>query len=90
MTFIDWSDSEGMFDLFEEFIRDEINQSIEDPERQQFLRHFLREVSSMNEVTIANAILKLREIQDSIPDEFQTDTAVLHLADLIHELERNT
>ena len=90
MSFIDWSDSEGMFDLFQEFIRDEMNESFDDPERQQFLRNLLAEISSLNQMTIADAILKLRTIHDSIPGEFQTDSAFLHLRDLITELERST
>jgi hypothetical protein len=88
MTFIDWSDSEGMFDLFKEFIRDEMNDSLEDKERQQFLNHLLREVSSLNEVSIVDALKKLGAIRDTIQGEFRTDPAFLHLIDLIHELER--
>jgi hypothetical protein len=88
MSFIDWSDSQGMFDLFKEFIRDEINDSFTDPARQQFLSQLLTEVSSANEVTIPNAVKKLRAIQDSIQEEFKADSVYLHLIDLINELER--
>ena len=85
MSFIDWSDSEGKFDLFAEFIRDEINDSFRDPQRQQFLRCLLRDVSSASEVTIPNAIKKLKAIQDSIQEEFKSDPVYLHLIDLVNE-----
>ena len=86
MTFIDWSDSEGMFDLFIEFIRDEMNDG--DEQRQKFLRHVLKSVRSVNELTVGDAIKKLIEIQDSIDEEFKTDPVFLHLTDFINELKR--
>ena len=88
MTFIDWSDSEGMFDLLIEFIRDEINDSPGDADRQQFLRQLLAKVSAADEVTVADAIKKLTSIQDSIEEEFKSDPVFLHISDFIHELER--
>lgn len=89
MTFIDWSDSEGMFDLFIEFIRDEMNDSLEDPHRQQFLGYLLGKVrSASNERTLGDAIQKLTAIESSIDEEFKTDTVVVHIIDFINELER--
>ena len=75
-----------MFDLLIEFIRDEMNDG--DAERQEFLGHLLTTVNAINEVTIADAIKKLTEIQDSIDEEFKTDPVFLHITDFINELER--
>jgi hypothetical protein len=88
MAFIDWSDSEGMFDLLIEFIRDEMNDSPGDPDRQQFLGYLLTKVSASNECTVADAIKKLTAIQSSIDEEFKTDPVVLHITDFINELKR--
>ena len=87
MTFIDWSDAEGMVELFEEFIRDEMNDSLEDTERQQFLGHLLGDVEPIREVGMEDAIQRLRTIQESLREEFRADLVSLHLADLIDELE---
>ena len=87
MTFIDWSDAEGMVDLFQEFVRDEVNDSLADTERQRFLNQLLEDVGSMREAKSADAIRRLRAIQESIPGEFSADPASFHLADLIQELE---
>ena len=87
MTFIDWSDAEGMVDLFQEFVRDEMNDSLADTERQRFLNHLIEDVRSTREAKPVSVIPRLRAIQDSIPGEFSADPASLHLADLIQELE---
>jgi hypothetical protein len=89
MSFIDWSDAEGMIELFQEFIRDEWSDSLADTERREFLEDLLSEVGSMQKLTIVEALQKLREIHESIQEEFRGDPASLHLSDLIHELERN-
>jgi hypothetical protein len=88
MTFMDWSDAEGMFDLLTEFIRDEINDSPGDPHRQQFLNYLLTQVNASNEGTVADTIKKLTAIQSSIDEQFKTDPVVLHISDFINELER--
>jgi molecular chaperone DnaK (HSP70) len=88
MTFIDWSDAEGMVELFEEFIRDEMNDSLSDTERQQFLSNLLGDVERIREVGMEGAIQRLRTIQESLQEDFREDPASLHLADLIDELER--
>ena len=88
MTFIDWSDSEGMFDLLVEFIRDEMSDSRGDANRQQFLAQLLTKVSALNEVAVANVGKMLRAIQYSIDEEFKQDPVFLHITDLINELER--
>jgi hypothetical protein len=87
LTFIDWSDAEGMVDLFQEFVRDELNHRPADTERQVFLNQLLEDVWSMREAKDVDAIRRLRAIQESIPGEFSVDPASLHLADLIEELE---
>ena len=76
-----------MVDLFQEFVRDELNHRPADTERQSFLDELLEDVRSMRESKHADAIERLRAIQESIPDEFSRDPASLHLADLIQELE---
>jgi len=76
-----------MVELFEEFIRDEMNDSLEDTERQQFLSHLLGDVEPIREVGMEDAIQRLRTIQESLREEFRADLVSLHLADLIDELE---
>jgi hypothetical protein len=88
MTFIDWSDSEGMFDLLLEFIRDEKNASVGDAPRQRFLTGLLVKVMAAKELAPTKAINHLRAIHDSIGDEFKDDPALLHLTHFIEELER--
>lgn len=87
MTFIDWSDAEGMVELFQEFVRDEMNDSLSDAERQAFLTQLLEDVESMREGNSGYVLQRLKAIQGSIPAEFNADPASLHLADLIQELE---
>ncbi len=87
MTFIDWSDSEGMLDLFQEFLRDEMSACSADTERHRFLNQLAADVGSVREAGIEDAIPSLRTILESIQGEFRADPASLHLADLIGELE---
>ena len=87
MTFIDWSDAEGMVELFQEFVRDEMNGCLTDTERQGFLNQLLEDVGSMREAESLFAMQRLRAIQESIPGEFSADPASSHLTDLIQELE---
>jgi hypothetical protein len=88
MTFIDWSDSEGMFDLLLEFLRDEKNACAGDAARQGFLAGLLLKVISAKELAPTKAINQLRAIHDSIDGEFKDDPAFLHIEHLIEELER--
>jgi hypothetical protein len=88
MTFIDWSDSEGMFDLLLEFIRDEKNSCVGDAPRQRFLTDLLVKVMAAKELAPTKAINYLRAIHDSTRDEFKDDTVLLHVMDFIEELER--
>jgi hypothetical protein len=88
MTFIDWSDSEAMFDLLLEFIRDEKNASVDDAPRQKFLTSMLREVMEAQELEPAEAIHHLRVIHQLVDPKFKNDPVCLHLIDFIEELER--
>ena len=76
-----------MVDLFQESVRDEMNDSLADTERQRFLNQLIEDVESMREAKSVSVIPRLRAIQESIPVEFNADPASLHLADLIQELE---
>jgi hypothetical protein len=88
MTFIDWSDSEGMFDLLLEFIRDEKNASVGDVPRQRFLSRLLIETMAAQEMTPKEAIQRLKAIQDLVDEEFKNDPVLLHVMHLVEELER--
>jgi hypothetical protein len=88
MTFIDWADSEGMFDLLLEFIRDEKNASVGDAPRQRFLTGLLVKVNAAKELAPTKAISYLRAIHDSIGDEFKDDPALVHVTHFIEDLER--
>ena len=76
-----------MVELFEEFIRDEMNDSLKDTEREQFLSHLLGDMEPIREAGMEDAIQRLRTIQESLREEFRADLVSLHLADLIDELE---
>jgi hypothetical protein len=86
MTFIDWSDSEGMFDLLLEFIRDEINSCVGDNARQKFLESLSVNVTAVRRIAPGKAISRLRDIHDSVAEEFKDDPAILHISDFIQEL----
>jgi hypothetical protein len=90
VTFIDWSDAEGMIELFTDFVRDEWSNSSTDTERRDFLDDLLGEAESMQNLTPLETLQRLREIYDAIRREFRADPASLHLADLIQELERTS
>ena len=49
MTFIDWSDPEGMFGLLIEYVADERNESVGDSVRQKFLTQLLIDLTAANE-----------------------------------------
>jgi hypothetical protein len=87
VTFIDWSDAEGMIDLYQEFVRDEMS-DVTDLERRRFLGRVLGDVRSIREAGMSDALEKLRAVHDSIDGEFSSDPAATHLTDLIAELER--
>ncbi len=92
MTFIDWSDSEGIVALLIEFVADERNECLRDAKRQQFLADLLVDLRAFEQqfatVSGTNAINELRTIYNSIDPEFRSDPAMVHFKDCIEELER--
>jgi hypothetical protein len=92
MTFIDWSDSEGMFALLVDFVADEGRACVADGEREHFLAHLLRDLTAIEQqistMPPAQVIHALREVRDGLPHAFADDPVVLHVDACIEELER--
>jgi hypothetical protein len=92
MTFIDWSDSEGMFGLLLDYVADARAECPEDAERQLFLSELLAQLRATEgqvaEPSPAGTIQELRNIHASVDPEFATDPVMVHLHDCIEELER--
>lgn len=90
MSFIDWSDDEGIFGLLIEFVVDERNDAVADPKRKRFLTGLLADLHATKErfdENHADAINQLKTIYDSIDSEFRNDVVVVHIGDCIDELE---
>jgi hypothetical protein len=92
VTFIDWSDAEGMFGLLLDFVADESSECRNDPERLRFLSDLsakLRIVESqISEIPVSVVLQRLRDIQESVGPEFANDPVMLHLEDCIEEVQR--
>lgn len=92
MSFIDWSDSEGMFGLFLDFVADASAECPEDAERHRFLADLLARLrtvaSELPEISTAVLIEKLRDIRESVDIDFAQDPVTVHLHDCLEELER--
>ena len=92
MTFIDWSDFEGMLELLKEYILDEKKECRSDPARSQFLSELLHEIRSVtegsHEIQPQFARRQLQTIYDSIDPAFRDDPVTVHIKDCIAELER--
>ena len=92
MTFIDWSDSEGMFGLLLDFITDQRAECQQDPERHHFLSELLTQLTAaearMAETPASAVIQELRDAHESVDREFTGDPVMAHLRDCIEELER--
>ena len=92
MTFIDWSDSEGMLALLVEFVADERNDCPQDIGRAEFLADLLADLTTLQKQFTAisgmQAIDELRTIHNSIDQAFQDDPVMLHVKACIEELER--
>ncbi|MGH7587586.1 MAG: hypothetical protein ACRELU_03230 [Gemmatimonadota bacterium] len=92
MTFIDLSDSEGMFGLLLDFVADEKAECEEDPERQRFLSDLLVQLRTLEarlaEVSACVIVQGLKDAYDSVGPEFAGDPVMAHLRDCIEELER--
>lgn len=91
MSFIDWSDSEGMLALLIEFVVDERNECRGDVRRQQFLTDLLVSLTALEEqfatISGTEAIDELRTIHSSIDQEFKDDPVIVHVKAYIEELE---
>lgn len=92
MTFIDWSDAEGMFGLLVEFVADECKECTADAERARFLRNILRELTTIEEriadIPVTQAIRALKDVCDGVAQEFADDPVIVHVEACIEELER--
>lgn len=92
MSFIDWSDSEGMFGLLIEYVADEKKDCRSDDGRQRFLADLMKKLIALQQqsdvLSGVEFIQQLRTIQKSVDREFGNDAAMLHLNDCIEELER--
>ena len=91
MTFIDWSDSEGMLELLAEFVGDARNECLKDVKRQQFLSALFIQLDELVQQfsNTQNPINRLRSIYNSIDPEFKDDAVTIHVSDCIEELERS-
>lgn len=92
MTFIDWSDSEGMFGLLLDFVADERRECEEDAERRQFLAGLLARLRTLEERLVESSASvvarELKDVYESVRPDFAGDPVVAHLRDCIEELER--
>jgi hypothetical protein len=92
VTFIDWSDAEGMFGLLLDFVADERTECEGDPRRQRFLSVLLAELRTsearLAEVSTAIVVQGLRDVHESVGPEFAGDAVMIHLRACIEELER--
>jgi hypothetical protein len=91
MSFIDWSDAEGMFGLLIDYVADEQRAS-EDSARRKFLSRLQRRLEELREsfesMASVEALTALHAIRHSIGEEFESDAVVEHLSACIEELER--
>lgn len=92
MSFIDWSDAEGIFGLLVELVADETTDCQNDPERRRFLADLLAQLRALGarlpRIPVSVAIHRLRDLHESADPEFADDTVIVHLRDCIEEFER--
>lgn len=92
MTFIDWSDPEEMLGLLTEYVADARQDSQADPGRAAFLDALLNDLTQLtrqsDEVSLDEAISRLREIQGIHSDDLGDDPVLRHVEDCIGELVR--
>ena len=92
MTFIDWSDAEGMFDLLVDLVADERAECRQDPERLRFVEDLLAQLRTVEaklpQIPAAATIQSLEVIHGSADPVFAGDPVMVHLKDCIDELER--
>jgi hypothetical protein len=91
MAYIDWSDGDDMFGLLVDYFYD-ARSDAEDPKRRSFLSGLIRDLEALQERFDAlpgvEAVSRLREIHDSVDEEFSEDPVIEHLAACADELER--
>jgi hypothetical protein len=91
VTFIDWSDAEGMFGLFVDFVADERAECDRDPDRLRFLDDLLEQLrnveAKLSLVPDTATIQSLKGLLEFADPGFADDPVVVHLNDLIDELE---
>lgn len=94
MTFIDWSDAEGMFGLLVDFVADVRAECRGDPQRLRFVEDLLTTLRAVEaelaRIPTEAALQRLKDLQESADAEFSGDPVMVHLNDLIDELERIT
>lgn len=92
MTFIDWSDAGGLFDLLLDLVVEEQAGCRVGGERKRFLSDLLTQLRTVEarfpEVPASVVIQELRAIHDSLDAEFANDSVTAHLRDCIDELDR--
>ncbi len=93
MTFIDWSDAEGMLGLFVELVADERAESLGDTERLSFVEDLLAALRTVEadlpSISMLTMVQRLRSLRDSVDPEFSDDPVMVHINDLLDELERS-
>ena len=91
MTFIDLSDVEGMIGLYVEFVADERAECQNDPERLGVVDDLLARLKSMganlDQIDLPTTIQKLKGLHESVGQEFARDPVMVHLSDLLDEIE---
>lgn len=94
VTFIDWSDAEGMFGLLVDFVADVRAECRGDPQRLRFVEDLLTTLRAVEaelaRIPTEAALQRLKDLQESADAEFSGDPVMVHLNDLIDELERIT
>ena len=81
-----------MFGLLLEYVRDERSECPGDAKRRRFLSLLLADLETLAEkfhdLTKEDAIDRLRNIHDSIEQEFANDHVTIHIKDCLEEVER--
>lgn len=91
MSLIDWSDPDEMLGLLVEYVADEMGASSDDADRYQFLNQLSRDLAAIADLgfeSIDRIELTLREVHDSQPREFASDSVMAHMEACADELHR--
>ncbi|PWT92369.1 MAG: hypothetical protein C5B54_03635 [Acidobacteria bacterium] len=91
MTFLDWSDTEEVLGLLEEYVRDAKQQCGNDVQRRRFLSQLLSRITKLSEdfpnKSSRKVVKGLRDIYDWIGEEYKSDPVTVHIQDCIQEFE---